>query len=159
MRNKEIKTTFSNFSEILPKELNYNWEKFLGDEYAPFLWSVLKALINYLPDGVELPIINSDFDPHYEDPQKLEYMRINNCWRLRMWWVALERWNLYSFDDLSIELQKEMLAQEPETKRIVAELNLWEGIYKSLNNPQDLDYLIGADAWQHLRFGHCADKR
>jgi hypothetical protein len=150
MRNKKIKTKFSKYSEILPKELYLDWKSFSLDPSALYIWNALHDIMKYLPDGVELPSMDSDFDPNYEDPQKLEYMRINTCWRLRMWWVLIERWEMYSLKDLSIELQKEMSKEEPEARRNVAALKLWEGIFLYLDN-HNLPYLNGADAWKYMQ--------
>jgi hypothetical protein len=146
-----IKKTFLKISEFLPEQLDLNWEVFYSDPDAPFIEAVLRALISYVPDGVEFPKIDSNFDPQYEDPQKLEYSRINNCWRFRLWWVSIERWKMYSLDDLHAELKREMLIQEPEAKRTIAELNLWEGIYSCLGKPKDFPHAIGAAAWQHMQ--------
>jgi hypothetical protein len=145
------KTEFRKMSEILPEQLDLNWELFSLDPFAPFLWAVLYGIISYVPDGVEFPKISSDFDPQYEDPQKLDHSRINTCWKLRMWWVSIKRWKMYSLDDLSAELKRAMLIQEPEAQRTVAELNLWEGIYSCLGKPKDFPRLNGADAWQHMQ--------
>jgi hypothetical protein len=150
-KNRNIKQEFCKISEILPENLELNWESFSLDPIAPFLWAVLHAIISYVPDGVEFPKISPDFNPQYEDPQKLEYNRINNCWRFRLWWVSIERWKMYSLDDLPAELKREMLIQEPEAKRTIAELNLWEGIYSCSGKPKDLPHPIGADAWQHMQ--------